>query len=227
MRTEKDKVYDAWLAASARLGDRQALTRLAERWQSRLKAHAWRLTGDTELAADVTQEAWIQIIQGIARLDDSNAFAAWAFRIVSRRCARAIRHRQRQRAGVAALGREPEPQGLDAGSSENGADLAMVRAAMAELPTDQRAALGLFYLEGLRIAEIAVALDTPPGTIKTRLANEVVNQQSFRDSETASGKARERRHSTSISSERNAAGGRFRSSRRACLSASVDCVLGA
>jgi RNA polymerase sigma factor (sigma-70 family) len=41
--------------------------------------------------------------------------------------------------------------------------------AMSELPIDQRAALGLFYLEGLRIAEIAVALNTTPGTIKTRL----------------------------------------------------------
>ena len=63
---KKDKVYDAWLAASARLGDRQALTRLAERWQSRLKAHAWRLTGGHRARGPtVTQEAWIQIIQGI------------------------------------------------------------------------------------------------------------------------------------------------------------------
>ncbi|MFU8831026.1 MAG: RNA polymerase sigma factor [Wenzhouxiangella sp.] len=168
MRTEKDRVYDSFLAASARLGDRQALARLAERWQPRLMAHARRLTGEPELAADVTQEAWVEIIRGIGGLNDSNAFATWAFRIVTNRCARSIHKRQRQRIGQAALAREPE---TDAGLAidENLTDLAIVRSAMAELPTEQQAAMALFYLEGLRVAEVAVALDTPPGTIKTRL----------------------------------------------------------
>ncbi len=40
---------------------------------------------------------------------------------------------------------------------------------MATLPASQRAALALFYLENLSVAEIAVALDVPPGTVKTRL----------------------------------------------------------
>ncbi len=166
MRTEKDRVYDSFLAASARLGDRQALARLAERWQPRLLAHARRLTGEPELAADITQEAWVEIIRGIGGLNDSNAFATWTFRIVTNRCARSIHKRQRQRVGQAALAREPE---TDAAIDENLTDLAIVRSAMTELPAEQQAALALFYLEGLRIAEIAVALDVPPGTIKTRL----------------------------------------------------------
>lgn len=169
MRNEKERVYDAYLAASARLGDRQALGRLAERWHPKLLGHAWRLTGDTDLAADVTQEAWTDIIKGVAQLNDTDAFAAWAFRIVTRRCARAIRKRQHQRAGQAALAREPEPDAGNASDNEDRAELAILKSAMAELPPDQRAALGLFYLEDLRIAEIAVALNTAPGTIKTRL----------------------------------------------------------
>ncbi len=169
MRSEKERVLDAYLAASARLGDKQALGCLAERWNLKLLAHAWRLTGETDLAADVVQEAWMDIIKGVARLNDTDAFAAWAFRIVTRRCARAIRKRQHQRAGQAALAREPEPEAEDASGNEDCAELAIVKAAMRELPPDQRAALGLFYLEDLRIAEIAVALDTAPGTIKTRL----------------------------------------------------------
>jgi len=64
-------------------------------------------------------------------------------------------------------------------------------------------------------------------TLHTPVTNEVVNQQTFSASEPATGKARERRHSGPMSSERNAAGGRLWSARRACLSASVDCVLGA
>ena len=57
--------------------------------------------------------------------------------------------------------------------------------------------------------------------------NAVTNQQTLRASKPVTGKARERRHSGPMSSERNTAGGRLRSSRRACLSASVDSVVGA
>ena len=41
--------------------------------------------------------------------------------------------------------------------------------ALASLPPGQRAALALFYHEGLSLAEVAVALDLLVGTVKTRL----------------------------------------------------------
>ena len=108
MRSDKERAYDGYLAASSRLGDRDALSRLAERWQPKLLAHAWRLTGEHDLASDAAQDAWIEIMRGIGGLDDAEAFPAWAFRIVSRRCARIIRGRQRGRRTQAALAREPD-----------------------------------------------------------------------------------------------------------------------
>lgn len=167
--SEKERALDAYLAAAARAGDRTALSRLVERWQVKLLAHAWRLTGERELAADVVQEAWADVIRGIARLQDEGAFAAWAFRIVTRRCARAVGSLQRRRDGQAALQREPQAEESRADDPETSAEMVTVRAAMTELPAPQRAALALFYLEGLRVAEIAVALDVPVGTVKTRL----------------------------------------------------------
>lgn len=167
MRSEKERAYDSYLAASARLGDRDAMNRLAERWHRKLFAHAHRLTGEADLAADVTQEAWMEILRGIHGLHDTRAFAAWAFQIVTRRVTRAIRGRQSRRKGQAALAREPEPEQADA--VETASELAVVRHAMRRLPVEQYAALGLFYLEGLRVAEIAVALNIAPGTVKTRL----------------------------------------------------------
>lgn len=44
-----------------------------------------------------------------------------------------------------------------------------VRAAVRALPAGQRAAVGLFYFEEMSVAEVAVALDVPAGTVKTRL----------------------------------------------------------
>jgi RNA polymerase sigma-70 factor (ECF subfamily) len=52
---------------------------------------------------------------------------------------------------------------------ERASDAARLARAIACLPPDQAAAIALFYLEDLTVAEIAVALATPPGTVKTRL----------------------------------------------------------
>ena len=56
-----------------------------------------------------------------------------------------------------------------ADGGERATDAARLSRAMARLPPDQRAAIALFYLEDLSVAEIAVALDAPSGTVKTRL----------------------------------------------------------
>ena len=46
-----------------------------------------------------------------------------------------------------------------------------VRHAIDRLPPDHRATLALFYLEEMGVAEVAVALDIPAGTVKSRLAH--------------------------------------------------------
>jgi RNA polymerase sigma-70 factor (ECF subfamily) len=169
LRTEKEKALDTYLAAAARTGDRQALDRLAQRWHPKLLAHAHRLTGERQLAADSTQEAWTDILRDLPSLDNAAAFPAWAFRIVSRRCARSIRGRQRHRAGQAALAREEHHGAETDNAPETQSELATIGRAIDELPRQQRAVLALFYTEGLRVAEIAAAMDIAPGTVKTRL----------------------------------------------------------
>lgn len=167
IRSEKERIYDGYLVAAARSGDPVALERLAERWMPRLLAHAFRLCAEKDLAADISQDAWSEILRGLGRLDDGNAFASWAFRIVTRRYARSIRSLTRRRAAEQAAALEAELE--VAAAQEGAADMDRVRAAIARLPGPQRAALGLFYREGLRVAEIAVSLDIPVGTVKTRL----------------------------------------------------------
>ncbi|WP_234288791.1 MULTISPECIES: RNA polymerase sigma factor [Brevundimonas] len=159
------RALDGYLVVSAQAGDRVAYERLARRWDRRLVAHAWRLTGDMDLARDVAQSAWIEIAKGLAGLRDEVAFPAWAYRIVTRRCARAIGRRQQDRVLAQALASEAladpvEPRAFDAPP---------LTAAIRALPASQRAAVGLFYFEELSVAETAAALDVPVGTVKTRL----------------------------------------------------------
>jgi len=166
---DSERIYDEFLAAAAVAGDRQALSRLVSRWQPRFLRHAWRVLGDGERARDIVQEAWVEILRGLPRLDDVAAFPAWAFRIVTRRCWRDFgrpMHESLNEDGDPPEGFASTPEHA---SGEFKADLSVVLEAITRLPAPQRASLALFYLEGLSVAEIAIATDVPPGTVKTRL----------------------------------------------------------
>lgn len=161
------RLFDAYLVASARVGDRRAFGLLVRRWNVKLLAHARRLLGDSELARDAVQDAWGEIVRGMPRLADVNAFPAWAYRIVSRRCARSIRGLRHDRRLHDAAGREPQDTFI--GADGGAVDASRLRGAMQALPPEQRAAIALFHIEDMSVAEVAVALDVPAGTVKTRL----------------------------------------------------------
>ncbi|MCG6117625.1 MAG: sigma-70 family RNA polymerase sigma factor [Aquimonas sp.] len=166
---DEQRIYDEFLVAAAATGDRAALQRLVARWQPRLLRHAWRVLDDAELARDMVQESWVEILRGLGGLDDFAAFPAWACRIVSRRCYRVFNRSARQPFEAEEAGLLHEPAIPDHTTAEFASDLETVMAAVRALPPAQRAALALFHLEGMGVAEIAVALDVPPGTVKTRL----------------------------------------------------------
>ncbi len=169
MGRSTERIFDEYLAASARAGDRAAFAQLAQRWQPKLFAHACRLTGEHEIARDVAQDAWADIAKGLARLDDARVFPAWAYRIVTRRAADMIRKRQRNRRVDAAFAAEPKYEADAVSQLEIAADSAPLSQAMRGLPAEQRAAVALFYIEDFSVAEIAAALNIPAGTVKTRL----------------------------------------------------------
>ncbi len=166
MASLKDRALDAYLAAGAAAGDAVLTRRLIERWTPRLSALAWRLLGRAELVEDVIQDAWIEILKGLPNLRAMEAFPAFAFRITQRRCARLIRAAQADRRLAEAVDAEP---GAEAPDPDRGLDADKAARAMAGLPPGQHAALWLHHIEGLSVREIALSLDVPAGTVKTRL----------------------------------------------------------
>lgn len=161
------RLLDEFLVTSAKAGDRRAFQQLARRWGTKLVAHAWRLTGNADAARDAAQEAWLEIVGGISQLKDERAFPSWAYRIVSRRCARQIAGLIRRRQLAEAISAEPAAAAEEVPGAA--LDHERLRAAIRALPPGQRAAVALFHLEELSVAEVAVALGVPVGTVKTRL----------------------------------------------------------
>jgi len=176
--TEADKLRAliAFHAAGARLGRTADVAALVHLCDARLRAHARRLCDDAETARDIVQEGWIAIARALPGLRDEGAFLAFALRIVTRAAARDLGRRLRGRVADAGFA-QTQP---DAAPGADSGDLAR---ALATLPAPQRATLALFYLEGLSVAEVAHALDIPPGTVKTRLMQARARIRAFLEGE--------------------------------------------
>ena len=164
-------VFDELLILRFQGGDSAALETLASRWNARLFRHACRLTRDRELASDALQDAWLAIARGLRRLQDPMRFPGWAHRIVGNKCTDAIRKLQRRRQLEDDVAKEPRVESvqLAAEASDTDPRLTALRAAMADLPEDRRTLLSLFYLEQMGVEQIALAMDLPVGTVKSRL----------------------------------------------------------
>ncbi len=163
----KQQALENYLVTAARMGERAALEKLVILRSPRLMAHAVRLLGEVEAARDVVQAAWVEIIRALPKLRDPGAFLPWALRIVSRRAARVISQRQKQRRLSHDYAQETEIKIEEGGP--DAVDRARVRTAIASLPPEQAATIALFYLEEMSVAAVAIATDVPVGTVKTRL----------------------------------------------------------
>lgn len=159
------RAQDELLVLAAQDGDAGAMDALVLRWHGALLRQARRLLADADAAGDAVQEAWLQVVRGLWRLQDPASFPAWALRIVTATASDLLRRRGRQqRAEARAAAPESAPPGPGGGD-----EAALLRAAVAGLPAERRLAVELFYLEGLSVHEVGLVLAVPPGTVKSRL----------------------------------------------------------
>ncbi|UCG56308.1 MAG: RNA polymerase sigma factor [Phycisphaerales bacterium] len=165
MGKTKDQLIDEILVMDCQSGRVKAMEVLVSRWQKRLWRYAYRLTGDSGAAWDVTQESWLSIIRGIRRLNDPARFKAWVYRIVTNKVNDWIRKSKAlPRCEAGTIDQEQTVQ--EQVRSDSTSDLHII---MRRLPAQHRTILSLYHLEGLGIAEVARVLQIPTGTVKSRL----------------------------------------------------------
>lgn len=160
------QVLTELLVLRAQAGHADAIGLLVRLWHERLLRHAQRLAGRDDDAGDVLQDAWMDIARGLNGLEDPARFGAWAYRIVTRRCALGIRRQQRRREV------ERQVAAVDVSTNDCAATVDAVddvRAALRQLPGEQKAILELRYVEDFNISQIAEALGIAAGTVKSRL----------------------------------------------------------
>src|SRR5262249_30304766 len=142
-------------------GDAVALETLYRRWERPLYQFLARHTGGRDLD-DLHQETWLRVVRASARFDPGRRFSTRLFQIALHLC-------------PGCLPRPPpepgDPSALPGEAGEHAdRDAALdVRRLLQALPDEQRAAIVLRYYHDLPEDEVAVILDVPRGTVKSRL----------------------------------------------------------
>ncbi|HET7421838.1 MAG TPA: sigma-70 family RNA polymerase sigma factor [Candidatus Dormibacteraeota bacterium] len=162
---------DAELAARLAARDESALGELYDRYGALAYSLAMRILDDSGKAEDVVQEAFVKLWNGAARFDESRgSLRAWLTTAVRNRSIDMLRGRSQHERRELAL--KPDVSAAGAGPDEEAAgslERAAVRAALAELPEEQRQAVMLAYFGGFTQAEIAELAGVPLSTVKGRM----------------------------------------------------------
>ena len=172
-------------------GDDASCAELVAAHQRTVFSLALHLLGDRDEALDVSQEVFLRVFRTLSRFRGRSSLRTWIYRIVINQVRNRQRwYRRRHRADLVSLDdhlkhcgeleatHEPLPDRLLA-SKEAAARL---WEAMERLPFDQRTALVLREIDGLRYDEIAFTLDVAVGTVKSRLtrARQALREQLMR-----------------------------------------------
>jgi RNA polymerase sigma-70 factor (ECF subfamily) len=154
---------DAEIVAAVLAGDREAFRLLVERYQRPMLASARHVLGDSDLAQDAAQEAFIEAFRALGNLKEPQKFRAWLYGILRHRCLKI-----RDAAGPATL---PYDESYDtpvedvyALAGEDGSLVALLR----RLPREDRELLTARYVQQLSYAEIAGALQMNSGAVRVR-----------------------------------------------------------
>lgn len=150
--------------------DRDAFRELYERYAGRIKGAMIRSGARNDEADETAQEAMLAIWRKADTFDPARAPAsAWIFTIARNRRIDMLRKTNRPMPDPNDPLYAPDPP--TPAEAEVAIEMrnAKVRDALSSLSTDQRTAVHLAFFEGLSHAEVAKSMDTPLGTVKSRL----------------------------------------------------------
>ncbi|MDO9377492.1 MAG: sigma-70 family RNA polymerase sigma factor [Nocardioidaceae bacterium] len=146
-------------------GSHQALEEAFRRWSSLVHALAYRSTGSSAAADDVTQQVFVRAWQGRARYDpEHRPLPAWLVGIARHVLAdhHAATARERRLVERAAPVRAPAPD-------DRLLDALALDEALGRLGRPRQDVVRLAFVEGLTHAEVAARLHLPLGTVKSHV----------------------------------------------------------
>ena len=162
-------------------GDQRAYGLLVLKYQRRIQRLIGRMVRDVDLVEDIAQETFLGAYRALHQFRGDAQFYTWLYRIAVNTAKKALLELKRDPTMVESFmagddddetsWRKNEPICEETPESLLAAKeiAAVVNRAISELSEDLRRAVTLREIEGLSYEEIAVALDCPPGTVRSRI----------------------------------------------------------
>ena len=184
-----DRELDQQLVERAQRGDKHAFELLVSKYQRKLGRLLTRFIRDPAEVEDVCQEAFIKAYRALPSFRGDSAFYTWLYRIGINTAKNYL---------VAMGRRAPTSTEFDTEEAENFEDADQLRdintpeslmmtrqigdtvnESMAQLPEDLRTAITLREIEGMSYEDIAVIMNCPIGTVRSRIfrAREAISEK--------------------------------------------------
>ncbi|MET1219735.1 MAG: RNA polymerase sigma factor RpoE [Glaciecola sp.] len=173
-----EQMTDQQLVEKVQQGDKQAYNLLVLKYQNRVTNLVARYVKNTGDIADVTQEAFIKAYRALPNFRGESAFYTWLYRI-------AVNSAKNY---LVSQSRKPPANDVDAEEAEfyDGGEVlhemasperklltneieTVLLKAVAKLPEDLRMAISLREMEGMSYEDIAIVMDCPVGTVRSRI----------------------------------------------------------
>jgi RNA polymerase sigma-70 factor (ECF subfamily) len=162
-------------------GKKEAFAELVEKYKKQVFNVAWRMTGDVDVAMDISQEAFVKIYKNLNQYNPNYKFSSWLLKSVNNLCVDFFRMKNDNTASLDVI-MEVGAEGLltqnssvpstadqfEKTQSQN--DLRkLLKEAIEQLPLDYKSVVVLRHLQNLSYKDISQILDLPMGTIKARI----------------------------------------------------------
>ena len=168
------EAHDRELVQRLRRGDEDAFRGLFGRYAPAAKALAQRIVRQSHLAEEIVQEAFLAVWRDPGGYDsERGSVRSWLMGMVHHRAVDLVRREEAYRRRA----EDSIPEALEE-EADHAQEVVeqlglpeerrIVRAALDELPEEQRTVLSLMYFDGLSQTQIAETTGIPLGTVKSR-----------------------------------------------------------
>jgi RNA polymerase sigma-70 factor (ECF subfamily) len=170
---------DEELVLRTQRGDLRSYDELVRRYQERIYATIYHMTGNHEDAGDLTQETFIKAYQALKSFKGDSSFYTWVYRIAINKTLNFLkqkRHKTHLSLDDLTFNAEHEPEMVELVSEKTPRrDLSLselqqkLNAAMDKLSKEHKLVVVLHHIQGLSHEEISQILDCNIGTVRSRL----------------------------------------------------------
>ena len=183
-----EETTDQDLVNRVQAGDKRAFDLLVLKYQNRIVKLVSRFVHDPMEAQDVTQEAFIKAYRAIGSFRGDSAFYTWLYRIATNAAKNFLVAQKRRPPAMGVDAMEAEQYAVDTRLKEKETPenlvvteelKSVIFKTIEGLPGDLKEAITLREMECMSYEDIAVIMDCPVGTVRSRIfrARDAIDQK--------------------------------------------------